>query len=98
MFDRDGVHPNFEKVRAIIQAPAPKDVKQIQAFIGLCNFYNRFIPNFSDTLSPLYALLKKGNKFKWEIPQQECFEKIKKIFINNNVLKLYNPDHETTRN
>ena len=47
IFDKNGVQPNQDKVRAILDAPAPADLKQVQAFVGLCNFYNRFITNFS---------------------------------------------------
>lgn len=95
VFDRDGVHPNPEKVRAILDAPAPNDLKQLQAFLGLCNFYNRFIPNFTDVLSPLYSLLRKNVKFCWKSEQQRCFELVKSLFLNNNVLKLFTPTLET---
>lgn len=50
IFTEDGVQPNPSKVRAIIEGPAPKDVKQFQSFLGLCNFYKRFIPNFINVL------------------------------------------------
>ena len=45
VFDRDGVHPSDAKISAIVNAPVPKDLKQLQSFIGLCNFYNRFSLN-----------------------------------------------------
>ena len=42
-----------------MEAPSPTNhLKQVQAFIGLCTFYNRFIPNFSNIMSPIYHLLK----------------------------------------
>ena len=82
IFSKDGVHPNPEKVRAILEAPAPNDLKQLQAFLGLCNYYSQFIPNFSAVLAPLYSLLKKDAKFHWGPAQRECFTIIKK-FIQN---------------
>ena len=58
-FDQNGVKPCENKIDAIINAPAPTNVNQVQSFIGLCNFYSRFIPNFSTVMSPLYLLLHK---------------------------------------
>ena len=95
VFDTDGVHPNPEKVRAIIDAPSPINIKQLQAFVGLCNFYSRFIRNFSTTLAPLYNLLKKSSKFIWGPDQEKSFTTIKKLFLNNDVLKMFDSHHET---
>lgn len=95
IFDRNGVHPNPEKIRAISDAPAPRDLKQLQAFLGLCNFYSRFIRDFSTTLAPLYQLLKKDVKFVWGQEQQKCFQVVKNLFCSNQVLKFYNSSYET---
>ena len=43
IFDSHGVHPNPSKIKSILDAPTPKNVKQVQAFLGLCNSYSRFI-------------------------------------------------------
>ena len=95
IFNEHGVQPNPEKIRAILDAPSPTNVKQVQAFLGLCTFYSRFVPNFSDVMSPLYHLLKKCVKFHWGPDQQKCFQLIKQLFKSNKILKLYNASHET---
>lgn len=95
IFDQQGVHPNPEKVRAIINAPAHSDMKQLQSFLGLCNFYNRFIRSFSIVLNPLYKLLRKEVKFCWGPEQQKSFESVKSLFTSSKVLKLFNPSYET---
>ena len=95
VFNNTGVHPNPDKIRAILDAPAPKNVKQLQAFLGLCNFYKRFIPNFSDVMNPLYSLLKKNVKFDWQNAQQNSFDTVKNLFKSQKVLKLFNPKYET---
>ena len=59
VFDKNGIRPNPDKITPIVNAPCPVNVKQVQAFIGLCNYYSRFIPNFASTMAPLYLLLKK---------------------------------------
>ncbi|KAL5509175.1 hypothetical protein EMCRGX_G004492 [Ephydatia muelleri] len=56
---RDGVRPTQEKLQAIVDAPAPKDVSQLKSFLGLVNYYSKFLPHLANTLAPLYALLKK---------------------------------------
>lgn len=96
IFDATGVHPNPDKLTAIIRAPIPSNVKQVQSFIGLCNFYSRFVPNFADSMSPLYALLNKNNNFIWSDIHQQAFENIKKLFVNENILCHFNPEYETS--
>lgn len=44
-------------MRAIAEAPAPQDVSQLRSFLGMVNYYSKFLPNLSSTLSPLYRLL-----------------------------------------
>lgn len=95
VFTSQGVYPSPDKLRAIIEAPEPTDVKQIQSFLGLCTFYNRFIHNFSTILSPIYDLLKKNVKFVWGEEQQVAFRIIKNSFQTSNILRLYDPSLET---
>ena len=57
--DRDGLHPTDEKVRAIQDAPHPTNVKELRAWLGLLNYYGRFLCNLSTTLAPLHVLLRK---------------------------------------
>jgi len=95
VFSSEGVHPNPEKVRAVHDAPSPENLKQLQAFLGLCNYYSRFIPGFSDVLSPLYYLLGKNVKFKWGPSQEESFQSVKKLLTSNKFLKMFNPKLET---
>ena len=54
-----GIHPTEKKVEAIKQAPQPEDVSQLRAFVGLMNYYGKFIPQISTLLAPLYKLLEK---------------------------------------
>ena len=95
IFSDRGVHPNPDKVRAIVEAPVPKDTKQLQSFLGLANFYRRFIYKFSDLVAPLYLLIRKGVTFQWNVEQQSSFDSIKSILMNENVLKYFDPRFET---
>ena len=95
VFDKNGVRMDSEKIRAILKAPKPTNIKQVQSFIGLCNYYNRFIINFSEVFAPLYKLLKKNSTFEWNSEQNKCFEIIKKLFTTNLVLKSFDLNLET---
>ena len=95
IFDKNGVHPNKNKVRAILEAPSPTNIKEVQSFVGLCGFYRRFIKNFSSVFSPLYDLLKKDAKFRWRKEHQKCFDIIKKLFKTDIVLKNFDPNLPT---
>ena len=94
VFDKYGVRPNPNKTKSILEAPNPKDTKQVQAFVGLCNYYSRFIPNFSHVMSPLYHLLQKNVPFAWGPSQQDSFDRIKQLFKHDNVLQHYDPNAE----
>ena len=78
----DGVQPNPENVEKILDWEAPKNVKQIQSYLGMANYYRRFIPNFSALSRPLVELTKKGKIFQWTDQCQTVFEKIKMLLTN----------------
>ena len=95
IFDHSGLHPSQSKIEAIANAPVPCNVKQLQAFIGLCNFYSRFIQNFASQMSPLYHLLQKDVKYEWTDIQQNAFVSIKNQFCNGKILQHFVPHYET---
>jgi hypothetical protein len=80
------------KVKGITDWPTPRTVKQVQAFLGFCNFYRRFIKNFSDVARPLFDLTKKGVAFLWTQSQTTSFQTLIQAFVTAPVLAL--PDHD----
>ena len=68
------LQPTSEKVH---EAPAPKDVSQLKSFLGLLNYYCKFLPHLSTILAPLYKLLQKKSKWQWKSEQQKAFDKAK---------------------
>ena len=77
--DKDGLHPTEEKVTCIKQAPTPSTIMELKAFMGLLNYYGKFIPNLATVLAPLYCLLQKDTKWNWGKDQQEAFERAKDL-------------------
>jgi len=63
--DSDGIHKTQDKIEAVRKAPSPRNVSQLRSFLGLINYYNRFLPNLSTQLAPLHCLLRKGQKWCW---------------------------------
>ena len=51
--DAEGLHTSTEKVKAIMEAPQPKNQKQLRSFLGMVNYYGRFVPALSTTTHPL---------------------------------------------
>jgi len=83
-----GVRIDPEHTRAIREFPCPRDIKGISCFVGMANFYHKFIPHFADVAAPLNALRKKGVKFKWDTPQQDAFDTLKKLISQPPVLRM----------
>ena len=84
-----GVHTTEEKVRAVIDAPAPQDVSQLKSYLGLLTYYHRFLPNLSTEAAPLYLLLKEGQAWEWKAPQEQAFQKTKRLLVEAPVLAHY---------
>ena len=87
--DASGLHPLPHKVSAIQKAPAPTNVTELRAYLGLLNYYNRFLPNLSTLLSPLHELLRKETKWRWETEQERAFEESKRLMQSSEVLVHY---------
>ncbi len=87
-FSSNGVTPSDKKLEEIYNAPTPTNVKHIKSFLGLCSFFRRFIPNYTDIIKPLQSLLKKGAKFVWNQEQEYSFSKLKLAFKESNILSF----------
>ena len=86
IIDNKGLHPSPSKIQAIQQAPASTNVIELRAFLGLVNYYYKFLPNLSSTLSPLHLLLRKGTTWTWTESQQTAFNKVKQLLQSSSLL------------
>jgi len=87
-----GVHPQENKCRAIWDAPKPGNVSELKSFLGLLNYYNKFIPKFTDIIFPLNELLKKDKKWNWDNIHDSAFQKAKQLITPESTLIRYNPN------
>ena len=81
-----------EKVKGVLEWPIPKCVKDVQNFLGLANYYRRFIQNFASIVRLLYDIVKKDQKWEWTEKQERAFEKLKKKFTQKLVLVVLDLD------
>ena len=73
-------------IEAVTSFPTPKKIKDVHAFLGLCNYYRRFIKNCSVLAGPLLRLLKKNATFQTFQPQHESFMALKERLATARIL------------
>ena len=76
------------KVKAIQEWEPPTKVTELRSFLGLVNYYRRFIMGYSAIASPLTDLLKKNKAWMWDEKCQAAFESLKKAVMEEPVLRL----------
>ena len=86
---KDGIQ--FTDDFAVQNCTTPKDVKSLQSFLGLVNYFRKFIPNFSGIATPLYRLLKVDVPFVWSEDCELAFNKLK-LQLNQKT-QLAHPDY-----
>jgi len=89
-----GVEMQKEKVEGVLNWPAPRNVKEVQKFLGLANYYRRFIKDFAKIAALLHVLVRKEQKWKWEKEQEKAFGKLKEVFTTEPVLAISDIDGE----
>ena len=73
----EGISPDPAKIEAITTWPAPTDVQELRVFLGMANYYQRFVPRFAHIAAPLTELLRKDAAWTWGSAHAEAFEELK---------------------
>ncbi|XP_055922784.1 uncharacterized protein K02A2.6-like [Eupeodes corollae] len=89
--DKNGLHKNRDRFASILDAPIPKDIHELRAFIGMANYYSRFIKDFSNKMNPLYILLRKDVQFIWNTDCEKAYDLIKHDISSEQVMTHFNP-------
>ena len=83
MVSQAGLRPTQSKVKTISEWPTPASVQNVQQFLGFCNFYRRYIRNYSHIAAPLYQLTKKDKTdFTWSDEHHSAFVHLKNVLIS----------------
>lgn len=85
-----GVSTDPSKTETIAAWPTPKDLTDVNSFLGLTGYYRRFIPGYNDTAKPLNMLKEKHRKFVWGQDQERAFQKLKKDSVESLTLAYPN--------
>ncbi|KAJ8050432.1 hypothetical protein HOLleu_03637 [Holothuria leucospilota] len=82
--------PHSDKLIKVKKAKRPHTKKQLRSFLGLANYYRKFIPNYAEIACPLTDMTKKRepNHVKWGSAQENAFETLKSKLISAPILHL----------
>jgi hypothetical protein len=89
--DSLGLHATSEKLEAIQGAPEPENIQQLRSFLGLLNYYGKFISNLASLLHPLNELLRRDTPWVWEECCAQAFSEAKQALTSSSVLMHYDP-------
>ena len=82
----EGVHTEREKIEAIIDWPTPVTQTQVRSFMGLAQYYRRFVRGFSEIAAPLYKVTEKSSRFAWSRECDEAFNRLKQALSSAPIL------------
>ena len=80
----EGICPDPAKTEVVVSYPVPTSAKEVKQFMGLCNYYRRFVKDYSKIAAPLFKLLSKENAkfFAWNSASQNAFEELKSRLVS----------------
>lgn len=93
-----GTRPNPKLCQGVQEFPVPTSIKQVQAFLGICNYFRNYIPKFADLAAPLHRLTHKDGSnhisSRWGPPEQAAFDALKLALVSPPCLRQ--PDFTKT--
>lgn len=89
------IRPSERKTKAVICFPEPRNIRQIQAFLGLTGYFRKFVRGYSAIARPLSNLLRANVKFQFDTAERNAFEQLKIILSEQPILNLYRVGAET---
>lgn len=93
--NNEGIRSQQDKVKAIRQMPNPKNRHELMRFLGMVNFYHKFIPNYAIHAVPLHNLLKKDKPWKWSEDCNVAMDKLKSLLSEDYILIPFNRGRKT---
>jgi len=86
ILSKEGIAVDPSKVREVMDWKAPNSVSKVRSFLGLAEYYCRFIPDFSKIAKPMTSLLQKDHKFVWTERCELAFRTLRKLLTTAPVL------------
>lgn len=91
----EGVAVDPDKIVAVKDWEPPRTVKEVQSFLGFCNFYRKFVPEYSRLAKPLTNLTRKDQPWQWREPESHAFEALKTALMSAPLLRHFQQGLET---
>ncbi|CAK9833137.1 Retrovirus-related Pol polyprotein from transposon 297 [Anthophora retusa] len=91
----EGIRPGEAKIKSLLEAPIPENVKQVRQFMGLASYFRKFIPEFAVRTACITKLTKKDEQWKWGDEQEEARKYILKKLCTKPLLVIFDPTRET---
>ena len=85
---KDGMQMSAARVHSIAAMPYPQNKRELQAFLGVCNYFRVFIHQFAQIAEPLYHLLRKNVRFVWTNAQAAATDELKRKLANAPIVKF----------
>lgn len=90
----EGIKTIPQKVELILASEVPNSTRKLMSYLGVLQYYHRFLPNLSSVTKHLYNIVKK-KKFEWSQEAQQAFEDTKKLLNKSKILMPFNPELAT---
>ena len=91
VIDKQGLWKCDDKINAVLNTPRPTDVRTLRAYLGLLNYYHRFLPDLATVVKPMHELLEKQRKFVWSKECDASFERSKQLLTSQQCLTHFDP-------
>ena len=87
----NGIATDPDKIEAIKSWPPPRDLKELQAFLGTAGYYRQYLPDFATVARPLHQLTSKGTEWVWDTDAQEAFDELRRRLVTAPILGYPDP-------
>ena len=86
---KDGIKVDPKKIKAVMNYPRPRTVTEVRSFLGLCNYFRKYVRGYSHIAHPLTELTTRDKTLStWTVVHDRCFEQLKKALTEAPVLKI----------
>jgi hypothetical protein len=92
VISNEGIKTCKHIVDAVTEYPVPTNVKQVQRFLGMCNYYRSFVKSHSQILSPIINLTRNGVAFEWTVECQQAMDTLKHKLVSAPIRNYYDPE------